>query len=538
MKNIIFITILSIFLLAGCSGTEISSEITIKETEPTFAEVEISSETAAETTIPEAEPAPVIEIVMAIPADIDQNDLSSKIASDFNTALLSTPQSWTMMPLDGGIITDDFILQTAFTAYEIYKETEAEIIKDEKGLYMSIDIMQKTVDLLFADPPEIDTYTFGSLYRNNAKYTDCIFMPFEFYEKFKYYEDKYKFEYNSFRYNAETNHITCAINFNKFDEDGNFAGIDCRKEFSLSSLIINGKTYYRFNEILEYGVYNIQPDQLTDTITDYRDWEQLGLNKTELRYLFIKAFVNGDTETLEYMANADKGVYDSYKSIVLGNYTIKRSDKSPISPLNQNIDGFIIFDFDILSSENEVLCTGHHSLLIEYTLCMQMIDYADYVMFPILTEAQKSIYYYHGTSFPDFKAKTNNGNYNISTEYILVRLNYLSGNYKPRSAEDIIAYAKKYFDVDDYKINEDEVYKTQNGYEVIGRGAASPSYNFVSEEIRDGITVVTVQFWADFSQTVKSVLIEFYLEPLDGDFKPLYSTILEDTGYKTSWISN
>jgi len=116
MKNIIFITILSVFLLAGCSGTEISSEITIKESEPISAEVEISSETAAVTTIPEAEPAPVIEIAIAIPADMDTNDLSSKIASDFNTALLSTPQSWTMMPLNEGIITDkDGIMYRRFS---------------------------------------------------------------------------------------------------------------------------------------------------------------------------------------------------------------------------------------------------------------------------------------------------------------------------------------------------------------------------------------------------------------------------------------
>ncbi len=63
-----------------------------------------------------------------------------------------------------------------------------------------------------------------------------------------------------------------------------------------------------------------------------------------------------------------------------------------------------------------------------------------------------------------------------------------------------------------------------------------PSCRFISEEIRDGITVVTVQFWADFSQTVKSVLVEFYLEPLDGDFKLLYSVTLDDMGYKTSYI--
>lgn len=518
MKKIIFITILSVFLLVGCTGTDISDETavltTIQETEPISAEVEIA---------------------IVLPADMDPNNPYLKLASDFDTALLSTPQSWTLMPLDGGIITDDFILQTAYTAYEIYKETEAVIIKDENGLYLPVEIVQKTTDLLFADPPEIDTYTFGSLYRNNAEYTDCIFMPFEFYEEYKYYGNKYLILYNTFRYNAETNNITCAISFNKPDADGKFMGLDCRKEFSLSPLIINGKTYYRFNELLDYGVYNIQPDQLINTITDYRDWEQLGLNKTDERYLFIKAFVNGDTETLEYMAYTDKGVYESYKSIVLGDYTIKRIDKNPIYPDNGGSDN-IIFDFDIISGDNEVLCPGHHSFYIEAVLCTKMIDYKNYVMFPLLNEAQKFIYYYRGTSFPDFKAKTENGNYNISTEYIIGRLGYLSGNYKSRSAEEIIAYAKKYFDVDDYKINEDEVDKTQDGYGIIGRGVPVPSRSFVSEDICDGITVVTVQFWADFSQTVKSILVEFCIEPLDGDFKPLYSVTLEDTGYKTSYI--
>jgi hypothetical protein len=241
MKKIILIIIISVFLLAGC------------------ARAQILNQTTAITTINKTEPSPAeIDIAIALPSDMDPNNLYFKLASDFDTVLLSTPQSWTMMPLDGGIINDDFILQTAYTAYEIYKESEDEIIKDENGLYLPVEIMQKTADLLFADPPEIDTYTFGNLYRNNEEYTDCIFIPFEFYKKENYYGNKYNLLYNTFRYNAETNNITCAISFNKPDVDGKFMGLDCRKEFLLSPLIYTVKHITGLTNcwMMEFITYN------------------------------------------------------------------------------------------------------------------------------------------------------------------------------------------------------------------------------------------------------------------------------------------
>lgn len=510
----------SVFLLAGCMDIPQESAA---QTEP----VDTVTESVAETET---------AVSVSYPADIfPAEELSAILANDLETALLETPPPWTAVTPNGIGLNDELILRTAFFAYEIFKEV---VIKDEEGFLLPVETVQDAADLLFSEPPQIASYRFGSTYRNNADYADHIRMPLEYYEQKKFYYVQYRIQTETFRYDAETNTIGCAIDFMKPGADKSYTELDCRKEVSLSPFIIGGKIYYRFNELSDYGTYNTEPERQTYTITDCRDWEQLGLNKTDIRYLFLKAFIEGDIETLERMANAVEGVYDSYKSMELGEYSITRTDIHPISPLNQSRDGFIIFNFDLLSSENEILHAGRHSRLIEYGLCMEMTDYENYEVFPVLTEAQIVIRLFsmHGfTSFPDFKSKNYRGYSVVSPVYILSRLN--KDDYKPRAAEEIIAYAKKYFDIDDYIIDEEFLVKTEDGYDILGMGAPSPSFNLVSEEIRDGITVVTVQFWADFSQTVKSVLVEFFLEPLDGDYKPLYSKILEDTGHPTSWVS-
>jgi hypothetical protein len=81
------------------------------------------------------------------------------------------------------------------------------------------------------------------------------------------------------------------------------------------------------------------------------------------------------------------------------------------------------------------------------------------------------------------------------------------------------------------------LYKQDDGYILIGRGSTSLIRTFLSEEIRDGITVVTVQFWADHSKTVPSRKVEFHLELLDGEYRPVKTVILEDSEFAAATYS-
>ena len=124
-------------------------------------------------------------------------------------------------------------------------------------------------------------------------------------------------------------------------------------------------------------------------------------------------------------------------------------------------------------------------------------------------------------------------------DFIIGRLDVLHGNHEPRTAEEIGDYAEKYLGVDRNTLNfEYTVDKTPDGrYVRIGRGSTSYYHTVLSEEIRDSITVVTIQFWADPSQTVPSRKVEFHLELIDGEYKPLHTVILEDSSFKTATAS-
>ena len=117
----------------------------------------------------------------------------------------------------------------------------------------------------------------------------------------------------------------------------------------------------------------------------------------------------------------------------------------------------------------------------------------------------------------------------------MARLNTMAGNYEPRTAEEIRAYAETYLGVDGDTLNiETSLHKQDGGYIPIGRGSTSYEYTFVSEEIRDGITVVTVQFWADYSRIVPSRLVEFHLEWMGSEYRPVKTVILKDSDFTTA----
>lgn len=280
---------------------------------------------------------------------------------------------------------------------------------------------------------------------------------------------------------------------------------------------------------------------VTDVISDRSDLDSLSV--ADRRRKMIEAFLTGDLEALASGSGASVEAYKSYRGMEFGEYAIRR-ELLPTSDGEER--EFLVLNVDILKSDNDVLVPGRHKLVAVDDFSAELTPIENFTYFTSwegfigsMSEAQRFIYdirstsfdYFVGTGQPDAEQK-------VSADYIVCRLARLRPDAESFTSGEIKAYAKKYFDIDDYTIRRGTLRELPDGgYGVIGRGVSSPTYSFVSEEERDGHTVVTVQFWADYSKTVKSKLVEFHIIPLDGDFKPLLSVTLEDSGLETAYTS-
>ena len=274
------------------------------------------------------------------------------------------------------------------------------------------------------------------------------------------------------------------------------------------------------------------------TITDVEDWDVFGLDtpkENDYRYNAIKAFLERDTEKLEQWAGAADGAYDVYKSFVFGGYAVTLSKTHPVYPENESTAGFVLFDFTLTESDSDVLAPGVYRTVLDDGIVLNFIRLNEDGTRAVdveFGEHGSAARYVYSTHAEDFDALTSGAH--VDGDFIIMRLDALAGDFTYVSADEMKAYAAKYLGDDDYEIIESEVDKTDEGYCRIGRGSLVVASTLVSEEKDGDSAVVTVQFWADFSYTVKSKLVEFRLIYLDGEWKPLSSKTLEDTGIRTA----
>lgn len=516
---VVFI-ILTLLVFISCNNKDITdSTSAIKETTDTQKSTNAFESTTDTKKVVNTKNLSDENVTVTYPDQSDKIKIAN-MGSDFSQEMNISPQPWTLIGMNREAeLSDDFVLKTAIQAYNLSLTANVGFPTNSNGVYVHIDSVQYMLNIQFDNPPDINDYAFGSKYRSNENYRDYILIPEA--EKSTGHKNKSINHCEFIYYDGDTNLLKCMISYTYENRELNYKTL-----YSLTPIILNEKYYYHLNKIEDEIPTNSTPEQTTDTITDYRDWEKLGLGRDDVRYQYIKAFVNRDTHTLEHYCDLSNGVYDSYKTIVLGDYKIERID-------SLNIYGsgdYIIFSFNILSSENEALNLGYHSYFLDYGLGFRLIDY------PIVTpnpntspaESVSVIVDMHSTEIPDFE------NYNAKyiTNYILRRL--YSTKKETSATEPVLKeYAKKYLGLENFT---PEGQKYQDKFYQTG-GAFVLFYRIESEETASGITCVKVQFFADYSKTVKSKLVEFYLEYLDGDYKPLYSVTIEDTGYESARIT-
>ncbi len=252
-------------------------------------------------------------------------------------------------------------------------------------------------------------------------------------------------------------------------------------------------------------------------------------------YDAINALLSGDIDEFERLCGVAPGVYESFRGMVITDYKISFENIPYNFDPNQSRE-MPILTIEVAESNSDYLTPGTHELAFDEGLWMTFSK-REYM--------NSSTEYPRATSYilmlgsdRDFDPiSTENRRQFGLCDFILWRLNTLAGNQELRSEAEIREYAEKYLGVDGDTLAFRGVEKYDGGYQMVGRGGGGYVFTVLSEEVVDGINVVTVQFYADYSGIIPSRKVEFHMELLDGEYRPIKTVILEDSDFRTAFWS-
>lgn len=257
-------------------------------------------------------------------------------------------------------------------------------------------------------------------------------------------------------------------------------------------------------------------------------------------YETMCALLDGAIDVFEYRCGVGEGVYEDLRDIEIGDFEIY-FEKFPISEDSDIMYECPVLKIEVISGDSKILPIGTHELVFFDGMYTTFVK-KDGFKWPnsLAVETSPAVrYIYTVGSDRDFDSIKEEGKLRFGLcDFIIGRLDVLDGGrYAPRTEEEIKAYAEKYLGVDgDTLVFDGKVDKIEGGYQVLGRGGSSAVASVISEEVTpEGITVVTMQFWADHSKFVPSRKVEFHMELIDGEYKPIKTVILEDSRFETAY---
>lgn len=284
-------------------------------------------------------------------------------------------------------------------------------------------------------------------------------------------------------------------------------------------------------------------DEPSLTLPTEADWDAIrpyswSSNNT---YRAIVALLSNDIDTFAKCCSVSPEVYESLRGMVITDYKLSSEEIFYVS----NARPFPILEIEVAESNSEFFTVGTHKLVFDEGLILRFIKYDEFLREGSASpekgsEFQFAASYIHALgSDRDFQSISSEGQRQFGLcDFIVGRLNTLAGDYEVRSEEEIRAYAEKYLGVDgDTLLIEQTLEYYDGGYQRIGRGSGSKPFTVLSEEVVDGVNVVTVRFFADFSKTVTSRVVEFHMELIDGEYRPIKSVIIEDTEFESPYVS-
>ena len=214
----------------------------------------------------------------------------------------------------------------------------------------------------------------------------------------------------------------------------------------------------------------------------------------EYVYETMLALVDGNIDVFENHCGVAAGVYEGLRGMEIGDFDIY-FDNIPAANNKEEAYEYPILKMEVVSSESEIFPVGTYELVFSegmYTTFTKREDFKWHYA-PTDNTSDAVNYIYCVGSDRDFESVKKEGLREFGLcDFIIIRLDYLSGTYGSKTEEEIKAYAEKYLGVSgDELVFGNKIMKDDSGYQIFGRGGSSPVSTVVSEEDRDGITVVT-----------------------------------------------
>jgi hypothetical protein len=215
----------------------------------------------------------------------------------------------------------------------------------------------------------------------------------------------------------------------------------------------------------------------TVVITDIKDYKKLGFDEEDPRIEYLIAFINKDIEKLEQVADVEKGVYESYKSLKLGDYSISANKKE------DNGYGKIIFSFEVKESNVELLPVGKYTYEVAFDWGA-FIAPLDYKFADLTPEEQAAMrLFVLNYNFSDYDMKSIK---NLTEEAGRIT-EYLAFTFGESTEDQIKQYALELFGIKDFK---PQGYIVDGLYTILPRGGTHWEHSVVSTEKRDRKSVV------------------------------------------------
>ncbi len=280
------------------------------------------------------------------------------------------------------------------------------------------------------------------------------------------------------------------------------------------------------------------------TTVSYAEWAALEFPKYERPsdtvFYMIRALLSGDIHRFASLCGVSSEVYGDMSGIKITSHRLY-TESIAAEDKPENVRTHAVLEFTVSESNSEFFSVGTYTLVFDEGLAVYFTPREKFRRYAESSGISytPAMLYVEAVGFEDFYAVLGEGRSQFGLcDFIVARLDALAGDYKPHTAEEIKAYAEKYLGVDGNTLNiERSLESVEGGYVRIGRGKSSYMREYISEEIRDGLTVVTVCFFADYSKTVTSRLVEFYLDFKDGEYIPVKTEILLDNGFTTASLS-
>lgn len=274
------------------------------------------------------------------------------------------------------------------------------------------------------------------------------------------------------------------------------------------------------------------------------DWAEMirdcNIRISEHCFYTIRALLDGDVDAFAKRCGVTADVYEHMRGMKIGSYRLYSEEIASYDDPTETRT-YPVLEFEVTESNTSVFPVGTNRLVWDEGLAVIFTPREQFRFYsraynPAQDDSVSSASRYISALFTeDFSWATDEYH---RYRFIVSRLNTLAGDYEPRTEEEIRAYAEKYLGLTVNPEYLSQVLMAEDGgYQLIGRGGGPYLRTDVSEEVRDGITVVTSVFWADYSMTVPSRKVEFHLELLDGEYKPVKTVVLEDYGFQTVYFS-